>query len=87
MPNIKSAKKRVKQSAVNEVRNRSERSRVTTARRKFTGAIESGDSSAMEESYREFCSVVDKAAKHGIIKKNTADRKKGRAAIALRKAG
>lgn len=87
MPNIKSAKKRVKQSAVNEAKNRSERSRVATSRRKFTGALESGDNSAMEESYREYCSLVDKAAKHGVIKKNTADRKKGRAAIAMRKAG
>lgn len=85
MPNIKSAKKRVKQSLVNEAKNNSERSRIATARRNFRNALDAGDTTAAESSYRVFCSTLDKAAKHGVIKKNTADRRKSRAVLAMQK--
>ena len=38
-----------------------------------------------DAAYRAFCAALDKGAKHGIIAKNTAVRKKARAAAMLRK--
>jgi small subunit ribosomal protein S20 len=45
-----------------------------------TGAVDSADT--LSKAYK----AIDKAAKRGIIKKNTASRKKSRLALALKKA-
>ena len=47
-------------------------------------AVASGDADAGAEAFRRFCSCLDKAAKKGVIKKNTATRSKSRAAARLR---
>lgn len=85
MPNIKSAKKRQRQTVGRTARNKVRKSRITTARRKLLGAIQVGDTAKAESSYREFCSALDKAAKAGIINANRADRSKARAVKALSK--
>lgn len=87
MPNIKSAIKRQKQSVELTARNKVRKSRITTSRRKMLTAIQMGDAAKSEETYREFCSALDKAAKLGVIKANKADRSKSRAVKALAKAG
>lgn len=85
MPNIKSAAKRVKTAAKSNLRNRSVRSELLTYRRKIEAAIAAGDKAAATEVVRVYASKLDKAVKKGVIKHNTADRKKSRSALALAK--
>lgn len=84
MPNIKSAKKRLRQNEVRQAENLVTKGRMRSARRKFLDSIESGDAEAAKASYALFCSTLDKAAKKGVIKKNTAIRSKTRGAAKLR---
>jgi small subunit ribosomal protein S20 len=87
MPNIKSAGKRAKQAEVRRLANRSARSSVATKRRIFVSAIESKDKAQAMTAFRQFCSVLDKTSKRGILTKNSADRRKSRAAAMLAKLG
>ena len=50
-------------------------------------ALAKKEKDAITAALAQFNSVLDKAAKHGIIKKNTAIRRKRRAAARLKKAG
>ena len=79
MPKIKSAIKRVKTSEVRRLRNNANKSRLNTARRSFLEVIAAGDAAKSMEAYKEFCSVIDKSAKKGVISKNAAARRKSRA--------
>ena len=85
MPNIKSAAKRVKTAAKANLRNRSVKSELLTYRRKVQEAIASGDKAAATSAVSVYVSKLDKAVKKGVIKGNTADRKKSRSALALAK--
>lgn len=85
MPNIKSAAKRAKQALVRRSKNRSGKAAIGTARRLFGKAVESNDKTLALKLFKEFCSLLDKTAKRGIITKNTADRKKSRASLMLGK--
>lgn len=87
MPNIKSAGKRAKQALVRRVRNRSTKSEIATSRRVLVDAVESKDKSKVMKEFSAFCSMLDTSAKRGIIKKNTADRRKARAAALIAKIG
>lgn len=85
MPNIKSAAKRAKQALVRRVKNRSGKAAIGTARRLFQNAVAANDKTLALKLFKDFCSLLDKTAKRGIITKNTADRRKSRAAMALGK--
>ncbi len=85
MPNLKSAKKRMRQNEVRHDRNLKVRTRVKSARRSMMEALESNDAEAGATALRAYSSVLDKAAKVGVIKKNTAIRRKTNAANGLRK--
>lgn len=78
MPNIKSAKKRLKVSARQTELNRTTKSRVATARRRMLETIAGGDKAAAETAYRNYCSMLDKAVKKGVLKANSANRSKAR---------
>lgn len=84
MPNTNSAKKRLKTAAKANVLNSNVRARLRTFRRKLFEAVEAGDQDLSKETYSAYCSVLDRAAKKGVIKKNTASRRKSRAAEKLR---
>ena len=85
MPNLKSAKKRMRQNVVRHGRNQQVRTRLKNARRVMMESLESGDHATGETALRTYSSVLDKAAKAGVIKKNTAIRRKTNAANNLRK--
>ncbi|MDF3127781.1 30S ribosomal protein S20 [Kiritimatiellaeota bacterium B1221] len=84
MPQIKSAKKRLKQNEVAEKRNSAYKSRMRSSRRSFNEALEAGDADKIKEAYAAYCSSLDKAVKKNIIKRNTATRSKRRAAEKMR---
>ena len=75
MPNIKSAKKRVKIIEVKTLRNKSTISELKTDLKKANVAIETGDTN-MENSVKVVVKKIDKAAGKGILNKNNAARKK-----------
>ncbi len=75
MPNIKSAKKRVRVSEANEMRNKAYRSALKTAVKKADAAIENKDENAAE-AVKAAVKKIDKAAAKGILHANTAAHKK-----------
>ena len=85
MANIKSAQKRIRSSESRRVGNLTVKTRVKSARRKAQEALTGGSAETAGEAVREYSSVLDKAVKRGVIKKNTAIRRKKRATEALRK--
>ena len=75
MPNIKSAKKRVKVIAVKTARNKANRSALRTEVKKANAALETGVENN-EEILRIAMKKIDQAAAKGLLHKNTAARRK-----------
>lgn len=76
MPNIKSAKKRVLINKENRMMNKSYKSELATAMKKYVKAVESGDKALAAKLLPETASILDKNVSRNIIHKNKADRKK-----------
>ena len=85
MPNIQSAKKRVKVSEKKNLHNRIIKSGMRTSIRKFEAAIASYAQNAGTQ-LSATSAVIDKAASKGVLHKNTASRKVSRMQVALNKA-
>lgn len=85
MANIRSAEKQRRQAEKRKVRNRAAATRLKGALKKAKASIASGAEGAGKEVLSAAASVVDKAAKKGVIKKNTANRYKSRLAKAAKK--
>lgn len=79
MPNIKSAKKRVKVNAVKALRNKSIKSALHTSIKKADTAIATGAENK-DEAMKTAIRTIDKAVVKGILHKNTAARQKSRLA-------
>ena len=75
MPNIKSAKKRVKVIAVKTARNQASRSALRTEIKKANAAIEAGAANK-DEAVRAAIKKIDQAVAKGLLRKNTAARRK-----------
>ena len=75
MPNIKSAKKRVKVIETKTLRNKSIKSSIKTHLKKVDAAVESKAENT-ETLVRATIKQVDQAAAKGILHKNAASRKK-----------
>ncbi len=80
MANIASQKKRILRSDRERTENRLLTSTVKTYFRRLESAVEGGDASAVETEHRALVSRIDKAVQKGALHKNTAARKKARAA-------
>jgi small subunit ribosomal protein S20 len=76
VPNIKSAKKDMRKSRAAAVRNRAQRSALRTALKKATTA----GATAAEKTAA--VSLLDRAARKGLIHRNAAGRQKSRIATA-----
>lgn len=76
MPNIKSAKKRVKVIEKKTLRNNMIKSGYKTAVKKFEEAIASGNKEEAKVLFSEATKKIDQACTKGVIVKNTAARKK-----------
>ena len=85
MPNIKSAKKRVLVSKVNNERNKMDKSILKTTLKKFDAAVAEEPTQAQALLNDSF-SALDKAVAKGVLHKNAANRKKARLAKRLAKA-
>jgi small subunit ribosomal protein S20 len=78
MANIKSQVKRNRQNVVRNERNKSIRSELRTRMKNAVEAAESGDAAAAEEALRLAQKRIDSAVSNGVLKKNTAARRKSR---------
>ena len=76
MPNIKSAKKRVKIIEKKTLRNNMIKSAYKTAIRKFEEAVKAGNVEEAKVLFSEATKKIDQACTKGVIVKNTAARKK-----------
>lgn len=85
MPRIKAAKKSLRKSHEQRVRNQAAESRVKTEVRRARSAIGTGGEQT-ELVLRQVSRILDKAASKGAIHPNAAARKKSRLAQAARKA-
>lgn len=79
MANLKASKKAIRQSEKRRVRNQAVRSAIKTYVKKTRVAIQGGTDEA-SDLLQATASLVDKAAKRGIIHKNAAARRKSRLA-------
>lgn len=77
MPNIKSAKKRLRQSQARRDRNRAVRSELRTRTKNL---LATEDAAEAAEQYRVVTSLLDRAARKGVIPSNAAARSKSRLA-------
>ncbi len=76
MPNIKSAIKRVSVIETKTLRNNMVKSEYKTAVKKFETAVAAGNKKEAEEALKLAIKKIDGACSKGIIKANTASRKK-----------
>jgi len=81
--NIKSQIKRNRQNEKRRLRNKSVKSSLKTAIRKFNEAVQAGDDTTAEALLRDASRKLDKAVSKGVIHKNQAANRKS--AIAKRR--
>ncbi len=80
MPNIQQQIKRVRIAERERDENLRYRSTVKTLTRRLEAAVADGDKETIETERLQLVRTIDKAASHGALHKNTAARKKARAA-------
>ena len=83
MPNIKSAKKRVKVAEAKNLQNRMFKNRLRTTIKKFDAAVDSGSKDDALTAYKVTVKMLDQAADRGIIHKNKAAHKQGQFTLKL----
>ena len=86
MPNIKSAKKRVKIIEKKTLRNSMIKSAYKTYIKSFEEAIEAGNTEEAKALFVNATKKIDQACSNGVIVKNTAARKKSNLAKKLNSA-
>ena len=85
MANHKSAAKKARHDAEARLRNRSNRSELKTAVKKFLTIVEGGDKLAAAKELPVTQGQVDQATRKGDMHKNAADRTKSRLALKVNK--
>ena len=78
MANIKSAKKRAKQTIVRNQRNSRQRSMLRTSVKKVLKALDANDAKGAQDAYVVAQPLLDRFAARGLIHKNKAARHKSR---------
>ena len=85
MPNIKSAKKRVKVISTKTLQNKMFKSQLKTVIKKFKTAVESGSKEEAMAAYTAAVKKVDQAVAKGLLHKNNAAHKKSQFTLMLNK--
>ncbi|MBA2630375.1 MAG: 30S ribosomal protein S20 [Thermoleophilaceae bacterium] len=80
MANIASQEKRIHRAERERVENRNRTSQVKTWFRRLEAAVEEGDAARADEEFRGLVSRIDRAATSGALHRNSAARRKARAA-------
>ncbi len=85
MPNIKSAKKRVKVTEAKTLRNQIFKTQMRTIIKKYDAALVAGDKELVAAAYKVAVKKIDQAVAHGILHKNNAAHKKSSFTLKLNK--
>lgn len=85
MPNIKSAKKRVKVISAKTLQNKMAKTELKTQIKKYLAAVESGNKAEAQALYGATVKAVDQAVSKGLLHKNNAAHKKSRYTLLLNK--
>ena len=85
MPNIKSAKKRVKVIETKTLQNKMFKNQMRTIVKKYNAALASGNKEEATTAYKAAVKKIDQAVAKGILHKNNAAHKKSEFALALNK--
>lgn len=85
MPNIKSAKKRLKQSIARHAKNLSTKRSINTECKKLLATVKAGDVEKSDAQLRVVAKKVDKAAAKKVIHVNAAARVKSRLSARVKK--
>jgi small subunit ribosomal protein S20 len=80
MPNIKQQEKRVRSAARQRLENLHYRSTIKTLTKRLQAAVDDGDADRVADERRQLESLIDRAAAHGALHRNTAARKKSQVA-------
>lgn len=76
MPQLQSAKKRMRQDEKRRLRNRSHKGVLRSQIRKVTDAIEAGDHETAQKEFRIATKLLDRAGLRRLVHPNLAARKK-----------
>ena len=79
-----SAKKRIRQNAANNARNRWRLRAMREALKEFTDKLAHGSAADAKASYGKLVQILDKTAAKGVIHKNNAARRKSRLSAKLK---
>jgi small subunit ribosomal protein S20 len=82
--NTKSAEKAARQAEQHRARNVALRSRMRSAIRKVTAAVDKGDKDEAQSSYRAAVPLIDTLVNKNIIHRNQANRHKSRLAARVK---
>ena len=85
MPNIKSAKKRVKVIETKTLQNKIFKNQMRTIVKKYNAALASGNKEEATTAYKAAVKKIDQAVAKGILHKNNAAHKKSEFTLALNK--
>jgi small subunit ribosomal protein S20 len=85
MPQRAQMEKHVRKTRTRTLRNRARRRDMKAAIRAVMDAAHAGDAEAVKEAMPEAQQAIDKAARHGIVHQNTADRRKSRLVARVRR--
>jgi small subunit ribosomal protein S20 len=80
MANIRQQKKRIRIAAEERLENLRYRSTIKTLTKRLAAAVEGGDATAAQAEHRTLVKWIDRAVSRGALHRNTAARKKSRAA-------
>jgi len=87
MANTASARKRIRQNATRNERNRARRSRVSTFLVKVEKAISGGDKAAAQAAFKDVQPEMQRAATKGVMHANTIARKLSRLSARIKALG
>ena len=85
MPIIKSAKKALRGSLRKQEFNLRHKRNMVWAEKRLKKLISDKNEKEAKEFFKKVQKIIDKAAKRGVIKENTASRKKSRLVAAIKK--
>lgn len=85
VPNIKSAKKRVKVIAKKTLINQQHKTALKTAIKKFDAAVAEGNAENAKVLFNDAVKKLDQSVNQGILHKNNVARKKSQLALKLAK--
>ena len=84
MANIKSAKKRAKQTVVRNARNAGQRSMLRTSVKKVLKALDANDAAGAQAAFTAAQPILDRVSARGLIHKSKAARHKSRLTARIR---